>query len=329
MSDRPRILLIGGDGGLSGVPRHLCHVIQALGDDARIAVAHDRNRGGYDFVRNYGAESIEVEGLATQRSPKRLWQAWRWVQSARTAGRYDLIWAHARMSVLFLRLGPHRSATPLMLTYHGLPFDPGHRPWARRIGRLVEAALLRLAPAMTLVVLSKTAAEDLRAALPKATARHRVLVLPNSSDLRPLPMAPRSDAPQIVMTGRASWQKNLVAAGRMLERWPEARLTMCGDGTKSNAFTAELQSSIAADTLARIERAGPVPDVRPALSRADLYLMTSRYEGVPIGALEAFEAGLPLAMPCGHHDLLDHHPLSAAIDPNDPDEVADAAQALV
>ncbi len=329
MSERPRILLIGGHGGLSGVPRHLRHVIRAFGADADITVAHDENSGGYDFVPDFGGQTVTIRGLATQANLRRVWRAWRWVQTARASGQYDLIWAHARMPVLLLRLGSRRSNTRLMLTYHGLPFDPGHRPWARRLGRLLEAVLLRWAPPMTLVVLSDAAADALRTALPTATRKHRIAVLPNSSDLMPLPMSNGNGPPRIVTTGRASWQKNLIAAARMLQVWPDAGMALCGEGTQSDAFTAQLQREIAPDTIARMQRLGPVPDVRPYLARADLYLMTSRYEGVPIGALEAFEAGLPLAMPSGHHDLLEHHPLSAAIDPGDPQGAAQAAQALV
>lgn len=329
MSERPRILLIGGHGGLSGVARHLRHIVRALQDDADLTVMHDHNSGGYDFLSDAQAKGLEQSGLATSLKPAKLWHAWRALQRARRAGDYDLIWAHARLSVLLLRLGSRRSRTPLMLTYHGLPFDPGQRRWARVIGLILEAVLLRLAPPMTLIVLSDTAEKQLRTTLPNATKRHRIKVLPNSSDLTPLPAALRTERPQIVMTGRVSWQKNLPAAAQILDHLPNAHLHMCGEGTDSSDFAETLRRTIPAETLSRLTRHGPVADVGPMLARADLYLLTSQYEGVPIGALEAFQAGVPLAMPSGSHDLLTHHPLAAQIAPGSPEQAAKDIDALL
>ena len=67
-------------------------------------------------------------------------------------------------------------------------------------------------------------------------------------------------------------------------------------------------------------------DVRPLLAEADGYLLTSRYEGLPIGALEAYEAGLPLILSRfdGAEDLVAAHPLALVLDLVDP--AADAQQ---
>ncbi len=329
MSERPRILLIGGHGGLSGVARHLRHIVQTLDGSAALTVMHDRNAGGYDFLDAMRARAVEQPGLATRLKPAVLWRAWRAVQRARQSREYDLIWAHARLSVLLLRLGGRSRHPRLMLTYHGLPFDPGQRDWARIVGQTLEAALLRLAPPMTLIVLSETARAQLIETLPKATRRHDIKVLSNSSDLDPLSMEMRQDQPQIVMTGRVSWQKNLPAAARILGHLETMQMHICGEGTDSAQFGDTLRQTVSHPTMARLERHGPVGDVRPLLAMADLYLLTSHYEGVPIGALEAFQSGLPLAMPRGCHDLIDHHPLASAIDPKDPESAAQSIAKLI
>jgi glycosyltransferase involved in cell wall biosynthesis len=67
-------------------------------------------------------------------------------------------------------------------------------------------------------------------------------------------------------------------------------------------------------------------DVRPYLANADAYLLTSRYEGLPIGALEAFEAGLPMILANfeGASELAIAHPLAhiltSAKDANNAEE---------
>jgi glycosyltransferase involved in cell wall biosynthesis len=51
-------------------------------------------------------------------------------------------------------------------------------------------------------------------------------------------------------------------------------------------------------------------DIRPLLARSDAVLLTSRYEGVPLAALEAREAGLPLILSnfAGARELLKDQP---------------------
>jgi glycosyltransferase involved in cell wall biosynthesis len=305
-----RVLLVGGHGGPSGVPSHLRHLCTALEGHAEITVMHDVDRGGYGFAPRH----LVQRGLATSLRPFAVWNAWRALRRAVRSGTYDIVWAHARLPVVLLRLGrAGGTRARLAVTYHGLPFEPGQRVWAAWAGLWLEAALLRLAPPMTLVVLSTGARARLVAALPRATQRHCISVLPNSSDLEVVPAYPRDrDRFRILMTGRACWQKNLPAALAMVPYLPaRARLVLCGQGTQDLARGHP-----------QIEGLGVQRDVRPHLARADLYLLTSRYEGLPIGALEAFQAGLPVAMPRGTCDLLDHHPLSVAIDPADPQAAA-------
>ncbi|WP_164860890.1 glycosyltransferase family 4 protein [Parasedimentitalea marina] len=73
------------------------------------------------------------------------------------------------------------------------------------------------------------------------------------------------------------------------------RLILCGGGTAEPAFQRQMRQ-IAGPAAARLEFRGAMADIRPVLAEADGYLLTSRYEGTPIGALEACEAGLPLLL---------------------------------
>jgi glycosyltransferase involved in cell wall biosynthesis len=126
------------------------------------------------------------------------------------------------------------------------------------------------------------------------------------------------------MFGRAGHQKNVEAAAPILAALPtDTRLTLCGIDTD----TPQIRTAFARLTD-QVYFAGEVGDVRPHLAQADMFLMTSRYEGMPIGALEAFEAGLPLALPVipGTAEIRVHHPLMAQIDTGQP--VAAAARIL-
>lgn len=305
LGTRPRVLLLGGDGGRSGVPRHLDQLTQTLSGEVDLTILSDRNLGGYDHIAGSGAAHIELEGLRNSLSPLRLWRGLSGALRQVTEGQWDVIWLHARLPALMLRmalaLGLWRPApgTRLMLSYHGIPFDPGHRPWAAHASRGIERVLLRLGPPMHLVFLSNDMVSRLSAAVgAEALARHRVHVLPNSSNLGRLPLrCAQSPERHLVVTGRAGYQKNYPLAARLMDHMPAHYvLTLCGTGTDDPAFQASILRQVAPETRPRIRFTGSLPDVRRVLADADGYILTSRYEGVPIGALEAFEGGLPLVL---------------------------------
>lgn len=337
-STRPGLILIGGDGGYSGVPTYIRQTIRALGDLAQITVISDRNLGGYDFLADTQADHIELPGLRSTLRPVSTRRTMTALREILHDHPDSVVWAHARMAVFLSRLIAlrHPDILPrLAVTYHGLPFDPGHRRGHAAAARLVEAQLLRRGAPQDLVFLSEAARQRTRRALPhNLLSRHRPHVLPNCSDLGAVPAAlpaPPGIGPRVIMTGRDSYQKNVAAAARIFDRLPSnARLTLCGTGTDTAAFRARIASSLSTDALNRIRFVGPVADVRPYLAQSDVFLLTSRYEGMPIGALEAFEAGLPVALSDipGTAEILTLHPLSGRLDPGDPDDAADVIAML-
>ncbi|MCA1337781.1 glycosyltransferase family 4 protein [Pseudooceanicola marinus] len=328
---RPKVVLIGGDGGRSGVPRHLEHLVRACGGQARFLVLSAPDRGGYSSLRGAGVRHIAVPGLASRLRPWQMLATARWLTRLLRRETPDLVWAHARMGVVLLQLillgWALRSALPgargralpaptIAITYHGLPFGPGHRRLLARLALWLERLSLRHGPARCLIFLSVTGRDAYVAAVGAGlTCRHRLEVLANSSTVGPLPAPPAADRPgavrRILVTGRVARQKNLDRALHIFAALPGSyRLSFCGEGTETHAFRQRARRILGNAGLRRIDFNGPLEDLRPWLATADCYLLTSRYEGQPIGALEAFEAGLPMALPDlpGCREVARHHP---------------------
>lgn len=317
-----RILLFGGDGGRSGVPCHLGQICETLADQARLTIARDFNSGGYDGIG--AACQIEIEGLRSTLRPWMLWRGWRGILNVLGSADWEVIWLHARLPALLVRLGlaaglvrPRRGAR-IVLSYHGLPFDPGHRRLAAWLSLWLERRLLRHCPPMHLVFLGTGMQTRFCRAIGRdIAARHRLHVLPNSSNLGAVP-APIADpaARHLVVTGRAAYQKNYPLAARLMDHLPKQYvLTLCGAGTDAPGFQASIRRVVRRETRRRIRFAGQVADVRPLLAQADCYLLPSRYEGLPIGAIEAFEAGLPLVLAPfeAAADLVAAHPMALCL----------------
>ena len=108
---------------------------------------------------------------------------------------------------------------------------------------------------------------------------------------------------EIVTCGRLEEQKNhalLIAAfSKVVERYPEARLKIYGVGS----LCGKLQKQI--DALGLHEKAflmGATNHVEKVLETADVFVLSSDFEGMPNALMEAMAAGVPCIStdcPCG------------------------------
>ena len=323
MASLPKLVLVGGDGGRSGVPRHIEHLCHALAERAEISVLSDKDRGGYAFANSL--RHVVVPGLATSLNPVSAIRAHAGLLAALSEIRPDLVWAHARMSLPLCRWALRSgNLGRLMVTYHGLPFGPGHGPLKSSVSRVIEAASLRVSDRHDAVFLTS---ED-RTAMEPSLRGHRLHLLPNSSRLggfnagRPMKAGDRT----LVMLTRDSSQKNLDLAARVFRALPDGfKLSLYGMGTESDALKRRF-SDILGGAIHRVMFHGDTADVRPALASADGLLVTSRYEGLSISMIEAMEAGLPIfSTPVGGTKMIQQiHPLFGTI----TDDLSETARTI-
>lgn len=315
---RPHIILIGGCGFRSGVPEHIRHIVKAIKDHACITIVSEPDRGGYTEARALGVIHHAIQGLSSGLSPLRHIQAGRKLLRFLKGQPADLVWVHARMPVLICRIALMvriwRPAHPVLLTFHGLPFGRGHRTVLRWCSAIVERCIQRFSPPLNLIFLSTDMRDLMISNLGESIAApHRFHVLANCSDLGLVPPTKRKPDSNIVMTGRACYQKDYDTAVRVFSALPvHFTLTLAGMDTQTPHFQQRIRARVPNATFKRITFCGPVRDVRPLLEAADAFMLTSRYEGMPIGALEAFEMGLPLILKDfdGALDLASNHPFA-------------------
>ena len=156
--------------------------------------------------------------------------------------------------------------------------------WADRIVR----------PLTTMVVcVSQT---ELRAGLRARTctaARSTVIANGVDVDAASRRTARTGGRVEIISVGRLAEPKDfstLIAAIARLD--PGAvRLRVFGDGPLRASLEAEIAEHGVAES---VELAGEVPDVRPYLAESDVFVLSSRSEGMPLSVLEAMAAELPV-----------------------------------
>lgn len=199
----------------------------------------------------------------------------------------DVVHAHSSNAGFVARLACRRSGTPCVYTAHGWPFQRG-AAWRQRVLSFVgEFIAGRLGDG----VICLTDAEAQRALRARVVRRDRLWVVANglADDVEPVRRV-GDGTPRLVMVARFAppkLQRELIdVMSTLLDlRWS---LTFVGDGPE---LAASHEHGIAA-LGDRVSFAGHRDDMAQVLAMADVSVLWSRYEGMPISVLEAMRAGL-------------------------------------
>jgi glycosyltransferase involved in cell wall biosynthesis len=180
---------------------------------------------------------------------------------------------------------------------------------ARRAFRLVmqtEAARLALSPAL----------------------RARAIVIPNPAGLPDgLPTRPANDA-RFVAVGRLEPQKGfdllLDAFARVVRQIPTAQLTIFGEGPQRALLEQQASTLGIGD---HVTLAGLTPTPGDWIHSADIFVLSSRYEGFPNVLIEAMVAGLAtIAFDCpwGPAEIIASPDTGIQVPPGDAGKLGDA-----
>lgn len=137
---------------------------------------------------------------------------------------------------------------------------------------------------------------------------------------------------RIVSVGRLMPQKNqimlLEAFARVRQHYPEHSLTIYGEGP----YRETLEAKIAQLGLQEwVFLPGSVKDVHDRIADAELFVMSSNYEGMPNALIEAMCLGLPVISTAvsGATDLIRSGENGLLVDCGDADALAEAMEQLL
>ena len=282
------------------------------------AMADEARRRGITVMEE-SALRREVGGLSEFRAARRL-------RERITGFGPDIVHAHSSKAGVLARLAGRSARVPTVYTAHGWPFQAGAAVPQRIVSWLGETAMGHWWGH----VICLTEAEATLAHRWGVVRRRRLHVVPNG--LPDVPAAVRaataSSSVTIVMVARFAPPKAqrdvLQAVGLMpAGDWV---VQFVGDGPE---FEAVRNSPEAAAAGGRVQFLGHRDDIGEILAAADVGLLWSRYEGMPLALMEAMRAGLV----CVANDLPGVHALLGAdagmILDFRPEVLADALAALI
>jgi glycosyltransferase involved in cell wall biosynthesis len=247
-----------------------------------------------------------------------------------------MMWPNTIIAILAHRLARSRARLTVSdHTHYSQHFAHSSHAGERRRFRWATRLLYPLADGR--IACSPAAADDL-AALSKVPRRDFEVIY---SPISPPPELPRRDAAErlwghattkVLNIGSLNPVKNQALLIRAFARLPDktAILTILGEGAERTRLEALARELGVAE---RVRMPGYVIDPWPYLVSADLFALTSNYEGSPLALAEAMHAGLKIvSTDCvsGPRDLLDGGRLGGLVPCNDEKAFADAmAAALV
>lgn len=207
-----------------------------------------------------------------------------------------LVHAHSSKAGIVGRVAARRCRIPAVFTAHGWGFTPG-TPVVRR---LVALAAERLAAplARRLICVSEN---DRQLALRFGVGTETSLVTIRygaATDLAPC-ADPAKHPPRLIMVARFNEQKDQATLLRSIavlkSRGVEVQVDFVGSGP-SLGMCKTLAEHLGVDEQVRF--LGDRNDVPHLLAAAQIFVLSTRYEGLPISILEAMRAGLPVIATC-------------------------------
>jgi glycosyltransferase involved in cell wall biosynthesis len=186
-------------------------------------------------------------------------------------------------------------------------FNPSYGWTGEAFGADLQAAHRRMLPQTSAVIVNSTLLRDDYAAW-TGTSPQRIKVCPNGISIETFSPAERTairdevrrsygiseDAVVVTSVARFSpekGQRSLIEASRLLREQPAARpivWLLAGDGSLLEDSRRQAQ----ADGADNIVFAGRTRDVARILAASDIFVMPSRFEGMPNAMMEAMASGL-------------------------------------
>ena len=198
----------------------------------------------------------------------------------------------ALASAFALKAASLRKARLLLKTTNPIA-SSRHRGFLKALRRWSYALIFRWTDQVW--TLSADESEEMRQAFPRFAAIFRDVHNPyvTSAMLAPATAATPGSGKIVISIARLTEQKRL---DRLLAAFAKvqdknARLLILGEGEDRAALERQVAELQLED---RVSMPGYVPDVAAALHQADLFVLTSDYEGLPAAVLEAMAANCPV-----------------------------------
>lgn len=274
-----------------GAQVHVLELLRAFRDRAELHLGVGEDWDGF-LIQEAGKLGVAVHvvpdllrPLHPLRDLRALWEVVGLLRRVRP----HLVHAHTSKAGFLGRLAARAVGIRSLFTAHGWAFAEGVPEGQRRLALLLERWAGRWGDGVIAVSEADRALALRYGVLPP----EKVVVVHNGVPDTPYRANPRGEPPRMVMVARFAPPKDHALLLRALHRlkglpWT---LDLVGDGPLLEKVKALAGNLGLAD---RVRFLGARRDVDRVLAEAQVFVLASRWEGLPLSVLEAMRAGLPV-----------------------------------
>ena len=272
-----------------GAQVHLLELLGGIGPDFQYAIAVGAEGYLTAEARRLGAEVFVMPDLVEAPNPVQDWRAITEARKLIHAYRPDIVHAHSSKAGIIGRIAAHRAGVPALFTAHGWAFSDDRPLVDRMVGIPAEWIGARMCQRIVTVCTT-----DRHLCLKHNIApASKIDVIYNGisdSDQRAQPDS--GNAVTVAMVARFDQQKDQALLLEVMPSLPRnTRLIFVGDGPSRPACEVLAQKLGVAQ---RVLFMGTSNNVASILSEANIFVLASNWEGLPLSILEAMRAGLPV-----------------------------------
>jgi glycosyltransferase involved in cell wall biosynthesis len=324
--DRPRVLVVVTLAEVGGAQSYVASLLPAMSATFDVVVAAHGDGPLRAAARRAGVRFVPLVHVRRPLSPAEDVRGFLELLRLVRRERPDVLHANSSKAGILGRLAATVAGVPVrVFTVHGWAFR-AHSGAAARLYLWADRLLGRVT-AMTICV----ARSDLDAGLRARTCRRgRATVIRNGVALDVPQARPGEDGPLRVATvARLRRPKDVGTLVRAIALLPagSVRAVVVGDGPERAGLAAEVRRL---GIEGAVELVGERDDVADLLAAADVFVLPTLSEGLPMSVLEAMAAGLPVVAAAvgGVPELVEDGETGLLVPPGRADALAAALERL-
>jgi glycosyltransferase involved in cell wall biosynthesis len=324
---RPRLLLLITLAETGGAQGYVMALLPAVTERFEVTVAAHGEGPLRDAAIAAGVRYVSLRHVRRALSP------WRdplgLVELMALMRRYrpEIVHTSSSKAGILGRLAAWLAGVPIRIfTVHGWAFT-AYAGFPGRLYRVAERSMLPLTSATICV-----AEYERRVGIAAGACRaEQTVVIPNAVQVSALPRSmPRGGVVELISVGRLRAPKDFITLARALARLERGsfRASLVGDGPDRSMIEAELEQLGLGDSVRLL---GDRSDVPRLLAAADVFVCSSRSEGMPVSIIEAMAVGLPVVASAvgGVPELVDDQRTGLLVVPGAAAALADALARVI
>ncbi len=290
---KPRILILITKADIGGAQIHVLELIRGLMDQYEFILAVGEEDYLARKAREEGIKVTVLDHLVRPLSLKQDILGFKEIRQLLKQTQPALLHAHSSKAGVLGRLAALSVGVPALFTAHGWAYTEGAHPLRRLYGWGIEFCLSFISRGIvTISDYDTRLAHRLGVGLGRAKWLVKNCVAQSKWVSGKGSTTIEHDLPIIISIGRLSPVKNqvlLVEALALL--YQPFRAWIVGEGDQRKVIENKCRELDLEDQVSLL---GEVEDCDSLLAQADLFVLSSNYEGLPLSVLEAMSASLPV-----------------------------------